>query len=146
MRRGVRGLSISLKPVKGITGAALYKRLIRMYLFVPSEPIRNWPLHAYGDFVQSGCNCKHRNMSSPRQSLPSAWGASMSSLLFPSAVPVGPLQHVAFSIFSHSWQTGGFLTLPSWFMYNSRCISSVWLNREQRCKLLSAQVYQSLAW
>lgn len=34
------------------------------------------------------------------------------------------------------------MTLRSWFMYTSRCISCVELNGEQRCRLL---VYRSLA-
>lgn len=37
---------------------------------------------------------------------------------------LAPMQHAAFSIFSHPRQTAGLLTLCSCFMFNSRCASS----------------------
>lgn len=59
-------------------------------------------------------------------------------------VPVGPMQRVPFSIFPYSLQAG-LLTLCFCFMYKSRCVGSGGLNGEQQYKLLSAEVYQSLA-
>lgn len=52
MRQGMSGLSISHGPVNGITAVVLYKGLIRMYLFVRSGPLRNWPRQPCRDFVR----------------------------------------------------------------------------------------------
>lgn len=53
----MRGLSISHEPVNGIISVVSYNCLIRIYLFVPSGLLRNWPLHACRDFVQSVLLC-----------------------------------------------------------------------------------------
>lgn len=67
---------------------------------------------------------------------------------FPSThVPVGPMQRVAFSIFSHSWQTASLLTFRSWFMFSSRCVGSARLHGGWVgvCSV-PTKVYQLLAW
>lgn len=51
MRQGLSGLSISHGPVNGITAVVLYKGLIRMYLFVPSGPLRNGPWQPCRDLL-----------------------------------------------------------------------------------------------
>lgn len=68
-------------------------------------------------------------------------GASLAALVLPAAVPIGPMQHAAFSIFSHPRQTAGLLTPCSCFMFNSRCASS-WGGGD--C-LVPTKVYQLLA-